>query len=135
MVGSGKVGCGLVRSGEARQGKARFSFKGGKLKNFLTNIEQLMMDEFVKRGLRKGIDFSSQYPIRRSFILDFAFPEEKIAIECDGEAWHSDPKAKKRDGFKNYILKKEGWTVLRFWGSQIEQDIKGCVDRILEARI
>jgi len=104
------------------------------MRNFLTNIEQLMLDELIQRGLKKGIDFATQYPIRGSFILDFAFPGEKIAIECDGEAWHSSPEARKKDGFKNFILGKEGWKVLRFSGSEIEEDTAKCVNKILKIK-
>ena len=68
-----------------------------------------MLDELMRRGLKKGIDFATQYPIRHSFILDFAFPDQKIAIECDGEAWHSNSEAKKRDGFKNLEDLKKYW--------------------------
>ena len=53
-------------------------------------------------------------------ILDFAFPEMKIAIYCDGFEWHGC----KRDIFKKdrlqlRELQLDGWVVLRFAGSEI----------------
>ena len=101
-------------------------------KDFSTDIEKLITDELIKRGLRKGIDFSTQYPIKYSFILDFAFPDKKLAIEADGEPWHSTPQAKRRDKYRDNILKKQGWKVIRFWGNEIREDVEKVVDKILK---
>jgi len=49
-----------------RQGKVRKH-------NFETNIETLLRLELESRGLKDGWDFVSQYPVKGSFILDFAF--------------------------------------------------------------
>jgi very-short-patch-repair endonuclease len=124
----------MGRTGEERIGKGflkkrRLTMRGS---NFETDIEKLIREELEHRGHRKGIDFATQYPIKSSFILDFAFPKEKIAIEADGEPWHSSPEARGRDSFKNYILNKKGWKVLRFWGREIYKDASSCVDRIEE---
>ena len=97
-----------------------------------TNIERLFREALEARGLRKGIDFATQYPLRRSFILDFAVPAKKVAIEVDGRKWHSTPEARKRDRFKDHILKRLGWRVFRFR----EEDVLGksdeCVKTVLE---
>jgi very-short-patch-repair endonuclease len=95
-----------------------------------TNIEKAMRVELERRGYRKGIDFGTQFPIRKSFIIDFVFPTQKIAIECDGEAWHSSPDQLKRDNFKNYILGKKGWAILRFRGQEILDSVEECVNKI-----
>lgn len=94
---------------------------------YLTNIERIFLDELEGRGLVKGIDFAIQYPLRYSFILDFAFPEQMIAIEIDGEAFHP----AKRDQIKNHVLKELGWTLFRFWGTEVESDVAKCVDKVL----
>lgn len=96
---------------------------------YLTDIERLFLKELESRGLRKGIDFSSQFPLRYSFILDFAWPDKKIAVELDGEAWH--PPNNQRDATKNYLLKRAGWTVIRFPGKEITENVAKCVDRVL----
>ncbi len=96
-----------------------------------TNIEQIFREALERRGLRKGIDFATQYPIRHSFILDFAFPGKKIAVEVDGSAWHSEPKARQRNGFKNKILKGQGWKIFRFWDHEILGDVEVCVEKVM----
>lgn len=92
-----------------------------------TNIEKLFRKELECRGLRTGIDFAIQFPLRYSFILDIAFPNYMLAIELDGEAYHPT----QRDVIKDKILKKLGWKVIRFWGREIEEDVVGCVNKIL----
>lgn len=95
-----------------------------------TDIEELFRIELEKRGLRTGIDFATQFPIRHTFILDFAFPEQMVAVEVDGEPFHTKPKDRKRDGFKNKILREKGWKVLRFWGKDVRADVAKCVDEL-----
>jgi len=94
---------------------------------FATNIEIKLREELESRGLKWGTDFATQFPIKYGYIIDIAFPDKKIAVEADGEPWHSP----KKDATKNYILKQKGWKVLRFPGNKILTDVKGCVDEIL----
>lgn len=54
-----------------------------------------------------------QYQLETRFI-DIAFPEIKLAIEIDGNYWHSQEKIKKRDFEKEQMLKNFGWELLRF---------------------
>jgi very-short-patch-repair endonuclease len=98
-----------------------------------TNIEKAFREALERRGLRKGMDFATQYPLRHSFILDFAFPAEKIAVEVDGRKWHSSPEARRRDGFKNHILKQQGWRVFRFTEDEVLRDADACVGRVVGA--
>lgn len=82
---------------------------------------------------------------------DIVFRKHKLAIFCDSEFWHGktyNQEMKKisnnksfwvnkikrnmdRDKEVNRMLKKEGWIVLRFWGKEIEKDLDGCVDKII----
>lgn len=79
---------------------------------------------------------------------DFVFKEKKIAIFCDGDFWHGKEYNKlqarlsknywkykirenvKRDKKYNKILKKEGWVVLRFWESDINNNIIKCIKKV-----
>lgn len=97
---------------------------------FETDIEHKVRKELQDRGLRLGIDFVIQYPLKFSFIVDIAFPETKLAVELDGDFIHSRRKNRKRDKMKDSILTKEGWSVLRILGSEIQKDVSACVDYI-----
>lgn len=99
-------------------------------KNFETEIERILREALESRGYKPGIDFSTQYPLRYGYILDIAFPEEKLAIEADGTPWHSSKRARQKDHIKDNVLFKMGWEVLRFTDRQIISDCDKCVDEI-----
>jgi very-short-patch-repair endonuclease len=73
-------------------------------------------------------EFEQFYPVRSGFVLDFAFPKQKLGIECDGERWHL--KGNKKDRFRDWVLKRGGWKVLRFREDKILNDVSKCVDEI-----
>jgi very-short-patch-repair endonuclease len=83
-----------------------------------------MRQELVRRGLK----FEQFFPVRSGFVLDFAFPDKRIGIECDGDLWH--PLGNKRDRFRDWMLRRGGWKVLRFRESEIVNNISECVDKI-----
>lgn len=59
-----------------------------------------------------GEAFIAQHVLGR-FVVDFFIPSVGLAIECDGEYWHSFPEAIIQDAKKNAWLVKHGWAVLR----------------------
>jgi len=80
---------------------------------------------------------------------DFAIRSKKIAIFCDGDFWHGyrfhekkKPSKKfwrdkiesnmKRDQRVTRKLRREGWSVLRFWEHDIEKRSEVCKRRILK---
>lgn len=80
---------------------------------------------------------------------DICIKKYKIAIFCDGDFWHgkdfSDDKFKtnkkfwdnkikrnkERDLETTIKLRDNGWTVLRFWESEIKDSLAACVKVIL----
>ena len=77
---------------------------------------------------------------------DIAITRWKIAVFCDSSFWHGrnfaskkpvdtnhdywDAKIRrnmKRDEEVNSSLKKMGWTVIRFWDTEINKDLELCV--------
>lgn len=61
-----------------------------------------------------------QYPVL-DFFVDFANPKAKVAIECDGAAYHFD---KAKDAARDKRLTDIGWTVYRISGAhcRLQQD-------------
>ena len=51
---------------------------------------------------------------------DFAFPDMKIAIYCDGYEFHKDERSFSMDRFQSNELQSRGWIVFRFSGHQIK---------------
>jgi len=74
---------------------------------YRTSLEEIVADELQSRG----IEFLEQHPTRSGFVLDFViFPN--IVIEADGPC-HDSSKNRRRDRFRDRILKNEGWKVYR----------------------
>lgn len=53
--------------------------------------------------------------------VDVAFPKQKVAIEVDGWAFHSDPEVFVKDRKRQNAIALLGWQVLRFtWLDLVE---------------
>ena len=110
-----------------------------------TGIEKLLGKALWKKGIR----YRKHYKIIGT--PDFALPKFKIAIFCDSSFWHGYKnmttkihsfKSNKefwqnkiennieRDKEVNSELKKQEWTVLRFWDFQIKENLSDCVDKV-----
>jgi len=97
-----------------------------------TKIEVLMQNELSERGYNfetHAIVLIGNGHIR-PYQCDILFPNEKVVVECDGNYWHDYPQHRKIDAERTKILQKDGYLVLRYWGSEIKSDVVGCVDEI-----
>lgn len=85
---------------------------------------------------------------------DIAFPGAKLAVFCDGDFWHGRnweerrrkleagsnsgywvPKIRRnqeRDQQTSEALRAEGWTVARFWETDILDDPQGIAEEVIE---
>ncbi|MDH3395612.1 MAG: very short patch repair endonuclease [Nitrosopumilus sp.] len=78
---------------------------------------------------------------------DFVLPRKRIVIFCDGDFWHGYKYHEKKRLVKKFWrdkiernmrrditvsrkLRREGWSVLRFWEHDIEKDPEKCMRRI-----
>lgn len=90
------------------------------------------IEKKVKNRLREwGVKFEEQYNMDNKFLIDIAFPTLKIAVECDGEYWHSLPRNKHVDKQKQIHCDKHGWQLLRFTDKQINRNLDDCINIIL----
>ena len=113
-----------------------------------TGIEVRLRKALYAKGLRyrKNSKYIFGHP-------DVSMKGLKIVIFCDSEFWHgknfAENEAKlttnreywvkkikrniERDQEVNARLRGEGYTVLRFWGEEIEKHLGDCVDKIVAA--
>ena len=63
----------------------------------------------------------------KTYVLDIAFPAQKLALEIDGRAYHTDWQAYENDCERQNALADAGWTVLRFTWAMLSDP-----DRIVE---
>ncbi len=93
------------------------------------------------RGWRRSVRVERTRP-------DFLFSRAHIAIFVDGCFWHGCPQCSRRpvtnvdywdakldrnmerDVEQTRRLEAAGWTVLRFWGHEVDRDPDGCLQRV-----
>jgi len=87
------------------------------------------------RHLRKleteGTHFRRQVPIG-PYVTDFACMAARIVIEVDGSQ-HGERENKARDDERSRWLESEGYRVVRFWNSDLVQNIDGVLDVVYAA--
>ena len=73
-----------------------------------------------------GLKFKRQKPVGR-YIADFVCCEQRLIVELDG-GQHSEQVAydQRRDAW----LRSQGYTVLRFWNSDVMQQLEGVLEQI-----
>jgi len=111
-------------------------------------------DTSIEVALRKalwnaGIRYRKNYK-KLPGTPDIAITKHKVAVFCDGEFWHGKDWESKKDEIhsnREYWIKKiernidrdievnrvicgNGWTVIRFWGNEIRDNLAGCVEEI-----
>ena len=115
------------------------------VKNKDSEIELLLRKELWSRGLRYQKNSKKVFGKP-----DIVFIGKKVAVFCDSEFWHGYDWENKKNEIKSrrefWIpkiernmqrdvevttrLTQEGWTVLRFWGNEINHDLNSCADII-----
>lgn len=113
-----------------------------------TKAEILLRKALWRKGLRyrKNVKVLPGKP-------DIVFTKHKIVIFVDGDFWHARGHEKNpgeqidtnknywidklkrnvaRDRYVNELLLEQGWLVLRFWESDIKNNLDNCVEEIMK---
>ena len=118
-----------------------------RIKSKDTTIEVALRKALWRSGIRYRKNYS-----KLPGTPDIAITKHRIAVFCDGEFWHGKDWEKKKSSIKSnreYWIKKiernmsrdnetdmklkhSEWTVIRFWGKEIKDDVEGCVEEIKE---
>jgi very-short-patch-repair endonuclease len=85
---------------------------------------------YLKAGQLKGRKSRRQHSVG-SYILDFYCPEEKLAVELDGES-HAGPIAAAHDAERTAYLQSQGIEVLRFENKVVWDMPEALLNRICE---
>jgi very-short-patch-repair endonuclease len=107
--------------------KTNSKSKSRNLRKNSTDAEIRMWSLLRNRQL-VGYRFRRQHPIKK-FIVDFACPEQLLAIEVDG-GQHME--RKKEDDERTQFLETQGYRVLRFWNNQVLKDTEAVLEVILK---
>lgn len=93
-------------------------------------IQRYFWDALVGEGLAENCEV--RYKIGAE-IVDFAFLNLKIAVECDTYQWQKyDGEYIERDQERDRYLARKGWIVLHLGRNEIVADIEGCIGKIRE---
>ncbi len=109
-----------------------------------TGMELRIRAALWQRGLRYRVYYGP-------FKIDIAFPGAKVAVFLDSCYWHGCPahfktprthtrfwrekitRNRKRDHRVTRALRARGWTVLRLWEHEIDDDLGRIVRRVKES--
>jgi very-short-patch-repair endonuclease len=76
-----------------------------------------------------GFHFRRQAPIGR-YIVDFVSFRSQLIIEADG-GQHGMPEGAQSDQVRDVFLQSQGFRILRFWNSDIDANLAGVMESIL----
>jgi hypothetical protein len=129
------LGCKHSVKTKRKMSKSRIKYLqsiNGRIFRDPSDIEIAMSKELDRRGIdyiqtpNKKIWVKKLNGKKKLYFPDFYLKAVPILIECDGDYWHGGLMAQIQDRVKDCRLEKEGYKVLRFWGHEINQNIKKC---------
>ena len=97
------------------------------LRNGATDAEKILW-----QYLRKSQIYPAKFRRQQSigpFIVDFYCPTYKLIVEVDG-GYHLSTEAQERDRIRDYLLRKDGYRVMRFTNEQVFREIEKVVGEI-----
>jgi len=97
-----------------------------------TEAEKLLWLKLKAKHL-KGFKFRRQEPIG-TYIVDFVSFEKKLIVEVDGSL-HQETEIKINDIQRSAWLKEQGFKVLRFWNSDVTNNIGVVLEKITRETI
>lgn len=96
------------------------------LRNNMTPQEQKLW-YYLQRSNLGDIEFRRQQPID-NFVVDFVSLKKRLVIEIDGRQHNVD---KEYDKNRDAYLNQQGFEVLHFWNNEIDNNIQGVLESIL----
>ncbi len=97
------------------------------LRREMTPQENILWNRIRNRQL-SNFKFRKQQPLG-PYIADFVCQEMKLVVEADGSQ-HSDSG---HDARRDKWMEERGYTVLRFWNNEINENLEGVLTAILDA--
>ena len=97
-----------------------------RLRGDATAVEMRLWQRLRNKQL--GVDFRRQHPAG-PYVLDFYCPALGLAIELDG-GQHAQPDTLQRDEKRTRWLAERNVTLLRYWNSDVTQNLAGVLENI-----
>ncbi|VWX52112.1 endonuclease domain-containing protein [Novosphingobium sp. 9U] len=104
---------------------SRPTARSRELRRDATEAERKLWRAISARKLA-GFRFNRQFPVGQ-YICDFASRERRLVIEIDGGQHAMN---KEYDERRTQFLEQQGYTVIRFWNSDVLDNLEGVLIRI-----
>ncbi|HRQ80022.1 MAG TPA: DUF559 domain-containing protein [Azospirillaceae bacterium] len=98
-----------------------------RLRQDATEVEKLLWSKL--RNQQLGVKFRRQEPIL-GFVADFVCHDHRLILELDG-GQHAENQ--ENDARRTAVLQQAGFRVLRFWNNDVNDNLEGVLNVILES--
>jgi very-short-patch-repair endonuclease/ribosomal protein S27AE len=92
----------------------------------VSSLERKMSAAFRHVGVRPQAQYLVGY-----FVVDFAFPRQRLVVEVDGSYWHRLPDTVARDRRESTYLANHGWRLVRLAEPDILASPADCAARVV----
>lgn len=103
--------------------------KARQLRNNMT-LQEKKLWYYLRNNQINNCRFRRQYPIG-DYIVDFICRSKNLIIEVDG-GHHNKNETINYDDERTKYLKSRGFNVIRFWNSEIDENIEEVYNKILQ---
>lgn len=98
-----------------------------------SEAERLLVSLLRQAGITGWVANHRVRAAGRGYEIDVAFPGVRLALEVDGQAFHSESRAFRRDRRRQNDLVGAGWTVLRYTWADLTETPERVIAEILDA--
>jgi very-short-patch-repair endonuclease len=95
-----------------------------------TDAESILWAK-LRNSRLDGVKFRRQHPVG-NYVVDFISLDTLLIIEIDG-GQHNDPVKIIEDEVRTLFLESKGYRVMRFWNSDIFENLIGVLEKIHES--
>ena len=94
-----------------------------------SNFEKKVFDDITSRGYRVIPQYNAA-----NYRIDLVVQGEKskLAVECDGDHWHTSVEDRERDFLRERVLQRAGWTFWRVLGSTYYNNPQKALESLWE---
>lgn len=110
------VGCGTSTVHRAIT-EARLADADFRIGRLPSGAQRALARSLEDLGLRPFYEYQVRW-----YRVDIAFPDQRLAVEVDGEDHHLSVSARRADAIRESSIREEGWTFLRVRDSSIVED-------------
>ena len=125
-----------LKAGDIRRGLLEYAANPYEVERQRKNVTVLADSEFevqvVMKLKARGYHIVQQWKVG-AYSIDMVavYGDKKIAIECDGNKYHSSPDQVRHDMERQTILERIGWTFIRIRGSEYFRQPEATIERVV----